>query len=135
MPTHGRAMSIAVGPTPTAVGSLTEWSRDGSCGDVDVTACGDTAKQFLTDLPEHSGRMAGFWAAADAGQLALEAAFLAGTAIAVHVYPLATKVAGTDKEWYGDVRITNYNVGGGVSSAFTFEFSYKGALTLRTIPT
>lgn len=134
MPTHGRSMVIKEGATPTAVASITNWKLTGSCGDVDVTACGDTAKQFLTDLPEHAGTISGFWNGGDAGQVALEAAFASGAAVDLHVYPTGLMVAGTDHEFYGAVRITGYDIGGGVDSAFTFEFSYKGALAYRIIP-
>ena len=128
-------MVIEVGATPSAVGSLTQWNLTGSCGDVDVTACGDLSKQFLTDLPDDGGRMATLWNGADAGQMALQAAYRSGALIPIHVYPTGTKVAGTDKEFFGNVRITGLEIGGGVSSAFTAEFTYKGALEYRTIPT
>ena len=91
--------------------------------------------QSLTDLPDDGGRMATLWNGADAGQVALQAAYRSGALIPIHVYPTGTKVAGTDKEFFGNVRINGLEIGGGVSSAFTAEFTYKGALEYRTIPT
>lgn len=134
MPLHGRAMAIAVGPTPTAVGSVTDWKRASSTGKDDVTACGDTAKSFLTGLPDDSGSISCFWDGADDGQEDLEEAYRAGTAIDIHVYPTGETTELEDYEFFGSVMIDSLSTSGSVNSAFSCEFTYAGALLYRIIP-
>jgi len=133
--THGRKMAIEVGATPIGFALATDWEDSSSCGKDDVTACGDLKKVFDLQLPEGGGRLKCWWNGDNAGQLALRAAHESGELIDLHIYPKGTKVAGTDKEWFGPVKIDSLQVGGGVNSAFAAEFTYINSLTYRTIPT
>lgn len=130
---HGRSMKIKIGTT--AVGSVTDWNRNVTCGDVDVTACEDTTKQFLTDLPEGGGSLKCWWVVADGGQVEIEAALMSGAAVDLHIYPDGVTTPTTGHEFFGSVRISGATIGGGVNSAFAVEFTYKGALVYRAIPT
>lgn len=131
MATHGRAMKIKIGST--SVGSVTDWKRSSNTGKDDVTACEDTAKVYLTGLPDDSGSLSVFWVGSDTGQLALEAAYRAGSSVVLHIYPTGA-TTNPAYQFTGTVRIDSLSTGGGVASAFTAEFTYVGALLYAQIP-
>lgn len=130
--THGRGMAIKAGTD--VVGRVTDWDRKSSTSKDDCTACGDTSKQFLTGLPEDGGTIKCWWKGSDAGQMALEAAYRAGTPIDIHVSPTGSWTPTTGHEFFGSVMIDSLSTGGGVNSVFVAEFTYVGALLYRAIP-
>jgi hypothetical protein len=62
---HGSNGQVLIDPaggtTYVAVASLNAWTLDLSRDRVDVTAFGDTNKQFVQGLPNFSGTFGGFW--------------------------------------------------------------------------
>ena len=54
-------MDPAGGVTYVAVADLNSWTLDMDRDTVDVTAFGDTNKQFVLGLPNFSGTYSGFW--------------------------------------------------------------------------
>jgi hypothetical protein len=48
-------------PTPVLVASMNSWSLDLARDRADVTAFGDTNKQYVQGLPDISGDLGGFW--------------------------------------------------------------------------
>lgn len=47
--------------TPVVVGDISEWTADFDRDEVDVTAFGDTFKQYVMGLPNSGGTFAGWW--------------------------------------------------------------------------
>ena len=85
---HGKNGSVAMDPTggSTAVeiASLNSWTLDAASDNVDVTAFGDTNKQYVKGLPDYKGDIGGWFDAADVS--IFDAAF-AGTPVFLKLSP------------------------------------------------
>lgn len=66
------------------VASITSWTLDISTDRVDVTAFGDTNKQYVQGLPDYSGSFEGWW---DTSDLSLLETALAGTQVTLRLVP------------------------------------------------
>lgn len=62
---HGRSgrlyAAIASGGTAEPIPSISSFSLDSSTDRIDVTAFGDTTKQYVAGLPDATGDFGGFW--------------------------------------------------------------------------
>jgi hypothetical protein len=62
---HGSTGELAIDPTGTTtyvtVASLNSWTLDQARDKVDVTAFGDTNKQYVVGLPDTKGTFGGWW--------------------------------------------------------------------------
>jgi hypothetical protein len=62
---HGSTGEMAIDPTGTTtyvtVASLNSWTLDQTRDKVDVTAFGDTNKQYVVGLPDTKGTFGGWW--------------------------------------------------------------------------
>jgi hypothetical protein len=67
---HGEVMMDPTGgATPVAVASLNKWSLDMARDTADVTAFGDTTKQYVMGLPDVKGSIGGWWDSATSPDL------------------------------------------------------------------
>ena len=55
------AMDVAGGTTYTTVADLNSWTLDTTRDTAEVTAFGNTNKQFVLGLPNYTGTLGGFW--------------------------------------------------------------------------
>ena len=62
---HGSTGQVAIDPDGTTtyvpVAALNSWTMDSARDKVDVTAFGDTNKQYVVGLPDTKGTFSGFW--------------------------------------------------------------------------
>lgn len=57
------------GATATPVLDLNSWTMDAATDKVDVTAFGDTNKQYVQGLPDIKGTLGGFWSSSTSPRL------------------------------------------------------------------
>jgi len=86
---HGKNGDVLMDPTgattsPVRIASLSSWSLDAKSDNVDVTAFGDTNKQYVKGLADYQGDLGGWWDAAD---VTLFDAALAGTPVFLKLIP------------------------------------------------
>lgn len=130
---HGRKGALYIAPTNGAalvrVASLTSWSVEWSTDKEDVSAMGDTNKQYVAGLPDATGDLEGKWE--DAATWSLYAAATDGLARAFILYPTTDVTA---SKISGDA-FFDYTVEGSVDGAVEFsgEWSAAGAITATGI--
>lgn len=120
---HGRTgrlyadFSSAGGGSAAPVAALRSWEINASSDRVDVTAMGDSNKQYLQGLPDAQGSFSGWYD--DAANTAYSAArdISSNAARTFYLYPTTND---TDKYFYGtayfDVSITG-DVGGAIETS------------------
>ena len=90
---HGKNGSVEMDPTGSTtyvpVASLKSWTLDAASDNVDVTAFGDTNKQYVKGLPDYKGDLGGWW---DAAETALFDAAFAGTPVGLKLIPSSLDV-------------------------------------------
>lgn len=126
---HGRKgnlyVAITSGGALVRVASLTSWSVEFSTDKEEVSAMGDTNKQYVAGLPDASGDLEGIWD--DAGTWSLYTAATDGLPRAFILYPTSdTTAAKISGDAYFD-----YSVEGSVDGAIEFsgEWSAAGPIT------
>lgn len=126
---HGRKgnlyVAITAGGALVRVASLTSWSVEFSTDKEEVSAMGDTNKQYVAGLPDASGDLEGVWD--DAGTWSLYTAATDGLPRSFILYPTSdTTAAKISGDAYFD-----YSVEGSVDGAIEFsgEWSAAGAIT------
>lgn len=132
---HGRTgrlyadFSAAGGGSATPVAALKSWEINASSDRVDVTAMGDSNKQYLQGLPDAQGSFSGFYD--DSSDTAYSAArdISSNAARKFYQYPSTND---TDKYWYGtayfDVTIT-----GDVAGAIETSGSWAAASDVTAV--
>jgi hypothetical protein len=90
---HGKKGSVKIGGT--AVLSLSSWTYDAATDKSDVTAFGDTNKQYVTGLPDVKGSLAGWF---DDAEPDLFLAAEGGIPVALDLTPVSTL---TGTHWSG----------------------------------
>jgi len=58
---HGKNGKVMLGTTPTVVGSISHWTLNAATDKSDVTAFGDTNKQYVQGLKDVKGTIAGWY--------------------------------------------------------------------------
>lgn len=85
---HGKNGQVAMDPTGGStyvpIASLNSWTLDAASDNVDVTAFGDTNKQYVKGLPDYKGDIGGWW---DAEDVAIFDAAFAGIPVALKLVP------------------------------------------------
>lgn len=133
---HGRGGSMEIGSE--AIGSVISIEQTAENEDVETTAMGDATRTYLAGLPGGGGRIQMNWdlsagGTPNAGQVAVETAAAAGTAVTITWYPTG-KTAGHSK-YSGSVVIQSAGVRGGVGDLITYEVAYRGVLVRSTYTT
>lgn len=122
---HGRRGRVYVGlASDTAVAEpvafLNSWSIDFSVDKEDVTAFGDTNKQYVSGLPDASGEFSGFY---DTASAQTYVAATDGLPRKFYLYP-DTNSAGT--YWWGQI-LPDFKVNASVSGAAEISSSWSAA--------
>ena len=58
---HGKTGKVSMGTPAVEVASLNKWTLSAATDKVDVTAFGDTNKQYVQGLPDYKGSVAGWF--------------------------------------------------------------------------
>ena len=90
---HGKKGQIKIGAA--VVASLSSWTYDAATDKSDVTAFGDTNKQYVTGLPDVKGTLSGWF---DDAEPALFVAAEGGVPVALELMPVTTIPT---KKWAG----------------------------------
>lgn len=121
---HGKAGLVYVAPNGTGVAvsatPLTEWSLDMAMDTVEVTAFGDTNKQYVAGLKDIKGSYAGFW---DDTIDTLFTSADSGEAVRMYLYPTSAELT---SYWYGTAFL-DVSVSTGVSDAVKISGNFTGA--------
>lgn len=123
---HGKRGVVYISPGSTsdavaAVG-LNSWSLNMPTDKVEVTAFGDTNKQYVQGLPDVSGNLAGWW---DDTSDQLYDASRAADGVNLYLYP-ASNASG--KYWYGPAWVDfSIDVGHDKGVAVSAAFVARGA--------
>lgn len=121
---HGRGGTLYVDPTGSAAASplafLTKWTLPRAVDLVEVTACGDGNKTYVSGLPDSKGSVAGWY---DDSSAQLYTAASDGIARKFYLYPDGTNSA---KYWFGSA-FFDETVTGGVSEAVSFSGNFGAA--------
>lgn len=121
---HGKNGVIYIGATAAgAAVSLTAaatWTLDMPTDRVEVTAFGDTNKQYVAGLRDVSGSIEGVW---DDTSDQLYDAMAVGEAVRMYLYPSSSV---TTKYWYGTAFV-DFSIAVGVSDAVTISGTFQGA--------
>ena len=121
---HGKTGRIYVSTTGTgaavAVISQSTWSISLSRDQVEVTAFGDTNKQYVTGLPDVSGSFSGFW---DDTEDTIYTAADSADGTKIYLYPDAANAA--TKYWYGPAFLDISDVTTEVSGAVTVSGAFR----------
>ena len=123
----GSVVITAVGTVPgtAAIVGIGEWSLDLGMDTPEVTAFGDTWKQFLAGLREYSGSFSGY-GDTDSSNATIRNAMLGGSAITLRLYESASNYynCGTVLLNSGNPTISIDGVG-----EDSWDFQGSGALT------
>lgn len=96
---HGKSgvvyMSVSGSGTATSVTALRSWTLNAPTDKVEVTAFGDSNKQYVQGLPDFTGSLAGWW---DDTSDTLYDASRSTTAVKMYLYPSSDAAT---KYWYG----------------------------------
>lgn len=103
---HGRGGRVYLGvngASPSPAASLQTWSLDTTVDTVDVTAFGDSNKQYVPGFKDVKGTIAGFWDSADDTMFNSVDATAGGNSIGMYLYPATNASV---KYWYGAAYIS-----------------------------
>lgn len=121
---HGKQGLVYIAPNGTGVAvsitPLTEWSLDMAMDTVEVTAFGDTNKQYVAGLKDIKGSYSGIW---DDTQDGLFTAADSGEAVRMYLYPTSAELT---SYWYGTAFI-DVSISTGVSDAVKTSGNFTGA--------
>ncbi len=85
---HGKNGAVSMDPTGSTtyaeIVSLNSWTLDAASDNVDVTAFGDTNKQYVKGLPDYKGDIGGWW---DSSSVVIFDAAFAGTPVGLKLVP------------------------------------------------
>jgi len=118
---HGKKGLVYMSPDGTGVavllGELTEWSLNMTVDREDVTAFGDTNKEYVQGIPDRTGTLAGWW---DDTDDALYDGMASEDGVKLYLYPSEDVLT---KYFYGPALVDmsiNVPVGGAVNVSGTF---------------
>lgn len=115
-------MSTSGSGTASLVTALTEWTLDMPTDKIEVTAFGDTNKQYVVGLPDVSGTLAGWF---DDTSDQLYDASRSTDGVKMYLYPSSSV---TTKYWYGTAFV-DFSITTGVSDAVAISGSFQAAGT------
>ena len=123
-------IGVTTGAVATPVTAQATWNINFSQATIDVTAMGDTTKQYVGDLPDAGGGFSGFYDDAATGA-ELYAAATDGLSRKFYLYP---DLSSATKYYYGEVLIEALDSEGGVGNAVTANGTWKAAsaITLKS---
>jgi hypothetical protein len=116
-------MGATNGTAAVPVTAQATWSINFTQGTIDVTAMGDTTKQYVADLPDAGGAFSGFHDDVDTGSQ-IYAAATDGLSRKFYLYP---DLNSATKYYHGDVVVEGYDAEGGVGNAVTANVTWKAA--------
>jgi hypothetical protein len=119
-------VGIASGGTAEPIAYLNAWSLNFTTDKIDVTAFGDTTKQYVSGLADCQGTYAGFY---DTATAQLYTAATDGVARKFYLYP---DNATTTQYWFG-TSIFDFNVDGTVSDAVKISGSHAAATPVAKV--
>ena len=116
-------MAATNGTAAIPVTAQATWSINFAQATIDVTAMGDTTKQYVSDLADVSGGFNGFHDDVDTGSQ-IYAAATDGLSRKFYLYP---DLSSSTKYYHGDVVVEGYDAEGGVGNAVTANVTWKAA--------
>lgn len=122
----GLADSSAVA---SPVAFLRSWSINFATDKLDVTAMGDTNKQYVADLPDASGSFDGFY---DDATAQTYTAATDGQPRKFYLYPNTSGTPGTAQYWFGTI-LPDFSVSGGVGSSVDITSSWNAASSITKV--
>ena len=121
----GRRGRVYLGATNGAAASpltaVATWSVDQTQSSIEVTAMGDTTKQYVADLPDASGSWDGFYS-----DSVTDVITAASDGLSRKWY-LYQDLSTSTRYWYGEVVIESLSQGGGVGESVTQNVTWKAA--------
>jgi hypothetical protein len=114
-------MSTSGAGTATPVASMATWSLDAKTDYVDVTAFGDTNKQYVAGLPDYSGAFSGFW---DDTDTTVYTGQTSSTGVKMYLYPDYTNKPTV--YWYGLANV-DYSINADAGDAVKVSGSFSAA--------
>lgn len=97
---------------------IAKWSINFTTDDYDVTAMGDTVKQYVAGLPDSGGQFSGFY---DDGTVQTYTAATDGIARRFYLYPSTSNTA---QYWYGTA-IFDFQADADVTGAITMQGKWR----------
>lgn len=126
----GRSGAIYMGLTSAGtaepVAFLNNWSLNFATDKIEVTAFGDTSKQYVSGLPDCQGTYSGFY---DTATVQMYTAATDGVARKFYLYPTT---ATSGQYWYG-TGIFDINIDAAVDGAVQISGSFASATTTTKI--
>jgi len=119
----GKDGSIRIGAT--AIGSMDTWTLNPSVGSAEVTAYGNTDRQYAYSIKDWSGSAAGTLDLANAGQLSMQDQFDSAHALANVALRFYTSTEVTTY-WYGNAILTDMSVRSQVADKVSVSFTFVG---------
>lgn len=113
-------ISTSASGTASSLSTMTTWTLDMPTDKIEVTAFGDSNKQYVAGLKDISGSIEGIW---DDTSDTLYDAMASGEAVKMYLYPSS---AVTTKYWYGTAFV-DFAIAVGVSDAVTISGTFQGA--------
>lgn len=122
-------MGATNGTAAIPVTAQATWDINFTQDSLDVTAMGDTTKQYVAGLPDAGGSFSGFHDDVDTGSQ-IYAAATDGLSRKFYLYP---DLSSATKYYYGDVVVSDFTSSGGVDGAVTSAVTWKGntAITFK----
>lgn len=123
-------LGVTTSAAATPVTAQATWNINYTQDQIDVTAMGDSNKQYVADLPDCSGGFSGFYDDAATGS-ELYAAATDGLSRKFYLYP---DLSSATKYYYGEVLVEALDSEGGVGNAVTANATWKAAsaITLKS---
>ena len=123
---HGKKGLVYIAPSGTgaavSIGALSEWTADFTVDTVEVSAFGDTNKQYVVGLADAKGTLSGFFDDTIDG---LFTACESYAAVRMYLYPSSDAIT---KYWYGTA-FTDFSVSTGVAAAVAVSGNWTAAGT------
>lgn len=110
-----------------SVAFLSKWSITFDTDDVDVTAFGDTLKQYVSGLPDVGGTFSGFF---DDATVQTYTAATDGVARRFYLYP--TTAATSGPYWFGTA-IFDFAAEGDVNGAVSVSGNFKASTSVAKV--
>jgi hypothetical protein len=117
---------IASAGTAEAITFLNKWSLDAATDKIDVTAFGDTAKVYVSGLPDAKGTFGGFF---DNATAQLYTAATDGIARKFYLYPDNTS---TGIYWFGTA-LFDFSIDGDVGGPVAINGTFAAASAIAKV--
>ena len=123
-------LGVTTGAVATPVTAQATWNINFTQATIDVTAMGDTTKQYVADLPDASGGFNGFFDdAASASEL-----FSAATDSLSRKFYLYPDLSSPTKFYQGEILVESMDSEGGIGNAVTANVTWKAASNITLKP-